>query len=133
MPPSAKNGVRSRSPLTRRFARFSYIPSLRHALCNACVGALDVKVVVADMAVEDDCKTFVREAAKFSTQGDVIDLLVLNAGISMGAWVEDVEEKGLNLFRDIMNVNYLACVTCTHTALPFLYKAGKRRDCGDSG
>ncbi len=47
-----------------------------------------------------------------------IDVLVKNAGISMTALFESVEDLGL--FERLMRVNYLGAVYCTHFALPHL-------------
>ena len=49
-----------------------------------------------------------------------IDTLINNAGISMRASVEQVED--LSIFDQIMQVNYLGSVYCTYFALPYLKK-----------
>lgn len=47
-----------------------------------------------------------------------IDILVNNAGISMLSRFEDVTD--LSIFEQVMQVNYLGAVYCTHYALPHL-------------
>jgi short-subunit dehydrogenase len=47
-----------------------------------------------------------------------IDALVNNAGITMWAKFEEVSD--LSMFEQIMRVNYLGSVYCTHYALPYL-------------
>ena len=47
-----------------------------------------------------------------------IDVLVNNAGITMWATFEEVSD--LSIFEQIMRVNYLGSVYCTHYALPYL-------------
>jgi short-subunit dehydrogenase len=47
-----------------------------------------------------------------------VDILVNNAGISMLARFDAVED--LSIFEQIMQVNYLGAVYCTHAALPYL-------------
>lgn len=50
-----------------------------------------------------------------------IDALVNNAGITMWATFEEVSD--LSIFDQIMRVNYLGSVYCTHYALPHLKQA----------
>ncbi|NMO21664.1 SDR family oxidoreductase [Pyxidicoccus fallax] len=47
-----------------------------------------------------------------------IDVLVNNAGVSMGARVDEVTDLGL--YERLMRINYLGAVYCTHHALPHL-------------
>ena len=47
-----------------------------------------------------------------------IDALILNAGISMWARFDKIED--VDFFKDIMNTNYMGSVYCVHAALPFL-------------
>lgn len=53
-----------------------------------------------------------------------INTLVVNAGITMWATFEDLEE--LHLLEKIMRVNYFGSVYCTHYALPHLKKTRGR-------
>jgi len=47
-----------------------------------------------------------------------LDVLVLNAGVSMWSKLEDVED--LDLFEHLIRINYLSAVRLSHAALPFL-------------
>ncbi|AFZ12600.1 3-oxoacyl-(acyl-carrier-protein) reductase [Crinalium epipsammum PCC 9333] len=71
--------------------------------------------VPTDVTNPEDCRKLI-ETAK-DTFG-AIDVLVNNAGISMYALFEEVED--LSLFEQLMKVNYLGSVYCTHYALPYL-------------
>ena len=51
-----------------------------------------------------------------------IDCLVNNAGITMQSRFDEIED--INLFSNIMEVNYLGSVYCTHYALPYLKESG---------
>ena len=51
-----------------------------------------------------------------------IDILVLNAGISMWAEFEKIED--ISFFNTLMAVNYTGSVNCLHAALPELKKSG---------
>jgi len=51
-----------------------------------------------------------------------LDALVNNAGVSMLARFEDVQD--LSLFETLMQVNYFGAVYCTRAALPHLKKTG---------
>jgi len=75
---------------------------------------------VADVGKETECKQFLEAVGqKFG----VIDLLVLNAGVSMGERFEDVQDMAI--FRTIMDTNYFGAVSCAHYALPFLTKSAR--------
>lgn len=91
------------------------------AVAEKCesLGAQLVHYTLADVSKTDDCKRLMEEAAEKC--GGVIDMIVLNAGISMGVPFEDVAD--LAIFRRLMEVNYYGCVDCTHFALPFLKKS----------
>jgi len=73
------------------------------------------------LAATADCEKFIAAASKFGT----IDLLILNAGISMGSYFEDVRDA--QVFRELMNVNYLGCVYCLQAAMPLLKKSDSGR------
>jgi short-subunit dehydrogenase len=84
------------------------------------------EVIVADVAVEEDCRRMVERAiASFGR----IDTLVNNAGATMWARFEDIADMGI--LARIMQVNYMGAVYCTHYALPHL-KAAKGRLVGIS-
>ena len=71
-----------------------------------------------DVTSEADCKEFIEAVtAKFNG----LDHLIANAGLSMWARFEDVED--LALYRRLLEVNYLGIVHCVHPALPALKKS----------
>ena len=74
-----------------------------------------VITVKADVAVERDCQAIVSGAA-LAFGG--IDVLVNNAGATMWARFEDIED--LSILERIMQVNYMGAVYCTKHALPHL-------------
>lgn len=71
--------------------------------------------VVGDVTREGDCSALVEK-----TLGSfgAIDYLVANAGISM--WAPFAEVDDLEVFRKLVEVNYLGAVNCVHFALPHL-------------
>jgi short-subunit dehydrogenase len=75
-------------------------------------------VARTDVAEQEQCRTLVERAlARF----DRIDALVLNAGMSMWARFDEVDD--LSIFESLMRVNYLGCVWLTHFALPELKRS----------
>jgi short-subunit dehydrogenase len=74
-----------------------------------------VITVRADVAVERDCKAIISGAA-LAYGG--IDVLVNNAGMTMWARFEEIED--LSILDRIMQVNYMGSVYCTRHALPYL-------------
>ena len=78
-----------------------------------------VVAVKADVAVERDCQALIAGAAVAFGR---IDTLVNNAGVSMWARFEDIED--LSILDRIMQVNYMGAVYCTRHALPHLREAG---------
>jgi short-subunit dehydrogenase len=67
--------------------------------------------VVADVAVENDCRHFIEST--INMYGG-IDVLINNAGISMRALFKDVSTEVL---RNVMDVNFFGAVYCTRYAL----------------
>lgn len=72
-------------------------------------------VVPADVADEPSCRAMVERAA--SALGR-LDVLLLNAGITMWSRVDELED--LAVFERVMRVNYLGAVWATCAALPHL-------------
>ncbi len=71
--------------------------------------------VPTDVARQEACRTLVaRTLERFGR----IDTLVCNAGISMSARFRELED--VSFFEQLMQVNYLGSVYCTHFALPHL-------------
>ena len=71
--------------------------------------------VAGDVTRPEDCRKLIEETiARFGR----VDYLVANAGISMWARFDEVED--LELFRRLVEVNYLGAVNCIHYALPHL-------------
>ena len=73
-----------------------------------------------DVTAENDCKQFI---GKVIAEYGVLDHLVANAGQSMWARFEDIEN--LELFRRLMEINFLGVAHCVHSAL-----AALRKSCG---
>ena len=81
--------------------------------CRACgAAALAVK---ADVALERDCQALVSGAMLAYGR---IDVLVNNAGATMWARFEEIED--VSVLERIMQVNYMGSVYCTRHALPCL-------------
>ena len=80
-----------------------------------------VLVVPTDVTDRRQVENMVAETVK--TYGR-INTLINNAGISMWTLFEDLED--LDIFEEIMRVNYLGSVYCTHYALPYLKKTSGR-------
>ena len=71
--------------------------------------------VRADVAVERDCQAMMSGAHLAFGR---IDALVNNAGMTMWARFEDIED--LSILERIMQVNYMGAVYCTRHVLPYL-------------
>jgi short-subunit dehydrogenase len=90
-------------------------PALEKVASECVALGARAEVIVADVAVEDDCRRLVeRTVAAFGR----IDTLVNNAGATMWARFEDIAD--LSILARIMQVNYMGAVYCTHYALPHL-------------
>ncbi|RPI24586.1 MAG: SDR family oxidoreductase [Acidobacteria bacterium] len=75
----------------------------------------DALPIAGDVTKPADCKRFVDAAVgRFGR----IDALIANAGISMWAKFEDIQD--LAVFPKLMEVNYLGVVYCTYHSLPHL-------------
>lgn len=75
----------------------------------------EVKTVAGDVTALDDCKRLVDVATE---NGNTLDAFIANAGVSMWAKFEDVED--VTLFAKMMETNYLGLVYPLHFALPHL-------------
>ena len=92
------------------------------ALARECrsLGARAI-AVVTDVADENACGRMVEAAVG---EYDAVDVLVNNAGVSM--WARFTEVTDLAPFEQMMRVNYLGSVYCTHAALPHLLRSRGR-------
>ena len=85
--------------------------------CRARGG--EAVVLPADVAEETACRAMVdRTVAAFGR----LDVLLLNAGITMWSRVDEVAD--LSVFERVVRVNYLAAVWATCAALPHLKASG---------
>jgi short-subunit dehydrogenase len=75
----------------------------------------DVLVVPTDIAVQAQCANLIARAIERFGR---LDVLVNNAGRAM--WARFDELTDLAVMEDIMRLNYLGSVHCTHFALPHL-------------
>jgi len=81
--------------------------------------------VQTDITNQNQCRKMIKTAIETYKR---IDGLVLNAGISMWARFDEIED--VQFFETIMNTNYLGAVFCVHQALPYLKKTkGKIISC----
>lgn len=71
--------------------------------------------VKTDITSADQCNYLISQA--ISNFGS-LDILILNAGISMWAPFEKI--KDVSFFQDLINTNYLGAVNCVHSGLPHL-------------
>ena len=80
-----------------------------------------VVCVRADVASERDCQAIVAGAVLAFGR---LDTFVNNAGVSMWARFEDIED--MSILERIMQVNYMGAVYCTRHALPHLRESRGR-------
>jgi len=71
--------------------------------------------IKTDITRPADCKQLVTMGVKIFGR---IDILVLNAGISMWAPFTDIDD--VQFFKDLMDTNYHGALNTIHPALPFL-------------
>jgi len=84
--------------------------------------------VQTDITDGEACRQMVQ--ATLDTYGK-LDGLILNAGVSMWARFEDIDD--LSFFQDLMNVNYHGAVNCCHAALSALKQShGKIISCSSA-
>jgi short-subunit dehydrogenase len=92
------------------------------AVAEDCRNAgASVVVVKADVAVERDCQAIVAGAVLAFGR---LDTFVNNAGASMWARFEDIED--MSILERLMQVNYMGAVYCTRHALPHLRESQGR-------
>ncbi|MEI7594520.1 MAG: SDR family oxidoreductase [Bacteroidota bacterium] len=78
---------------------------------------IEVLAVKADVSIEDDCKSMIKQAVE---RFGGIDILINNAGISMRAIFEDVD---LSVIHKLMDTNFWGTVYSTKYALPYILKS----------
>ncbi|MBD1929486.1 SDR family oxidoreductase [Trichocoleus sp. FACHB-90] len=71
--------------------------------------------LTTDVTQPEACQQLIEKA--YATFGQ-IDILINNAGISMLSRFDEITD--LSIFEQVMQVNYLGAVYCTHYALPYL-------------
>ncbi len=71
--------------------------------------------IKTDVSIEADCKNLIERAV---AELGRVDTLINNAGISMWARFEDLQD--LSILDRIMRVNYLGAAYCTFYAIPYL-------------
>jgi short-subunit dehydrogenase len=87
-----------------------------HVLAKKIGG--DILVFSGDVTSEDDCKKFINATIdKFGS----MDHLITNAGQSMWTNFDEIEQ--VDLFRKLMDVNFMGVVNCIHPSLDSLKKA----------
>jgi NAD(P)-dependent dehydrogenase (short-subunit alcohol dehydrogenase family) len=99
-----------------RVALFSPEQERQEEVARQC-GELGAEAlsVVGDVTRPEDCRRLVEEtAARFGG----LDYLIANAGISMWARFDEVQD--LEVFRRLVEVNYLGALNCVYYALPHL-------------
>jgi short-subunit dehydrogenase len=71
--------------------------------------------VPTDVADETQCKALIQYTQEVYNR---VDILVNNAGIDLVSKLEDL--PNLNLFKEVVDVNFYGAVYCTYYALPYL-------------
>ena len=77
-----------------------------------------VIAVPTDITDRNACNSLVENTI---TSFRSVDGMILNAGVSMWANFEDIQDP--SFFQKLMNVNYMGCVNCVHASLPELKKS----------
>jgi short-subunit dehydrogenase len=105
--------------LGRRGARLTLAARGREALDETAKKVVaaggDALAVPTDVASSESCKRLIETAVE---RFGPVEVLVNNAGISMWARFDEVTD--LSIYEQLMRVNYLGAVYCTHFALPHL-------------
>ncbi len=89
---------------------------LENALKSMQEAGFEAIAVAGDVSKMEDCQKLIDKSVEVFGK---IDFLVNNAGISMEGTVEELDAE---VFKKVMNVNYLGCVYPTKAALPHLRK-----------
>lgn len=84
------------------------------AACRAA-GARLVLTTPGDLTHPDDCRAIVEQTVR---ELGALDLLIANAGLSMWAAFDQIQDLGV--YEQLIDVNYLSVVYLTHAALPHL-------------
>lgn len=86
-------------------------------LCDECLhkGATDCLAIQTDVSNELQCERLIQNTAKHYGR---LDTLINNAGVSMEAAFEDVQDS--SQFATILGTNVLGSMYCTRYALPHL-------------
>jgi short-subunit dehydrogenase len=85
-------------------------------IAAACTNQTGSAIAIpTDVTQPEACQQLVEKA--ITTFGQ-IDSLINNAGISMVTRFDEITD--LSIFEQVMQVNYLGAVYCTHYALPYL-------------
>jgi len=96
------------------------------AVCESCIGmgAAGCIPIIADVASDDGCATIQKETARALGRNmeGALDMVVLNAGISMGTSFESLSQAGeaMGVMRRLMDVNYFGAVGVIDALLPLL-------------
>ena len=78
---------------------------------------IDNLAITADVSIEADVKTLIDQAVAHYGR---LDILINNAGITMRSLVIDADPE---VFRTVMDINFMGTVYATHYALPHILKA----------
>lgn len=90
--------------------------------CKEKYGASNVTIHKVDVTRESDVSRLIET---IDATHEKIDCLVLNAGVSMGEALGNLED--LKIIKDVMDVNFFSAASLTHNALPLLKNAEKSR------
>ena len=78
---------------------------------------IDNLAITADISIEADVKTLIDQAVAHYGR---LDILISNAGITMRSLVIDADPE---VFRTVMDINFMGTVYATHYALPHILRA----------